>query len=75
MMSDNITAVSTVSHMGTGHSQYCNRVARDIWLWAITKNVWLSAAHILGKINCDADSVYRQLDNSMEWMLQATCFL
>ena len=75
IMSDNITTVSAITHMGTSHSRHCNSIARDIWLWAMNKNIWLSAAHIPGKINYEADRASRRHDHSMEWMLQRSLFL
>ena len=31
LMTDNTTAVSTINHMGTCHSDVCNTIGKDIW--------------------------------------------
>ena len=49
------TAVSYINKMGGGgggtHSLSCNKVTQDIWDWAISRNIWLSAAYIPGDTN------------------------
>lgn len=47
--SDDNTAVNYINSMGGTHSIECNSVAKDIWLFCIERNIWLSAAHIPGK--------------------------
>ena len=37
--------------MGGTHSLPCNIVAREIWLWAKERNIWLSVNHIAGSAN------------------------
>ena len=51
VMIDNTTTVSTLAHMGTSHSSFCNNLARIIWDWCLDHNIWLSTAHIPGKFN------------------------
>ena len=53
--SDNTTTVSYINSMGGTHSMECNSVAKAIWLFCIERNIWISAAHITGKKNIDAD--------------------
>ena len=55
LMVDNMTAVSYINKMGGTHSKSCNELAREIWLWAKDKNIWLSAEHIAGKENKISD--------------------
>jgi len=43
---DNVTAIAFINNMGDTPSLACNKVAREIWLWCIPKNIWLSATHI-----------------------------
>ena len=49
LMLDNMTAVSYVNKMGGTHSLDCQLVAREIWLWAKERNIWLSPDHIAGR--------------------------
>ena len=74
VMSDNNTAVSYINSMGGCRSLECNSIAKDIWDWAIDKDIWLSAAHIPGSSNIDADQLSRNLNLDLEWMLSAPIF-
>ena len=51
IMCDNTTAVNIINNMGTSHSDSCNSIAKKIWEWCITRDIWLSIAHIPGKNN------------------------
>ena len=53
--SDNITTVNYINSMGGTHTMECNSVAKDIWLFCITRQIWISAAYIPGKENIQAD--------------------
>jgi hypothetical protein len=48
IMSNNITTVSYINEMGGCKSKDCNSLAKDIWLWAVDRNNWLSADHTPG---------------------------
>ena len=72
IMTDNTTAVSTINHMGTCHSDVCNTIGKDIWKWCIDRNIWISAAHIPGKMNVLADMESRRINLGAEWMLNPT---
>ena len=72
--SDNNTAVSYINSMGGCRSLECNSIAKDIWDWAVDKDIWLSAAHIPGSSNIDADQLSRNLNLDLEWMLSAPIF-
>ena len=71
---DNITAVAHVNHMGGSHSLTCNGIARNIWLWCITRNIWISAAHIPGVLNVEADKKSRLFSDQTEWKLLPEVF-
>ena len=43
---DNTTAVSYINCMGGSRSKECNTLARQIWLWCIENQIWVSATHI-----------------------------
>eukprot|EP00794_Sanderia_malayensis_P000864 gene864-158_t len=55
VLSDNTTTVHAINKMGTSHSKNCNQVAKEIWEQAIIKSLWLSATHLPGKHNIEAD--------------------
>lgn len=74
IMTDSITAVSYVNAMGGTHSQPCNEVTKELWLWALQKQIWLSCAHIPGKANVRADTLSRNFRSNTEWMLNKKVF-
>lgn len=39
---------------GCSKSEY-NNLAVSIWDWCISRSIWLSAVHIVGNLNTDAD--------------------
>ena len=71
--SDNSCTVSYLSHMGGIRSEQCNRLAKDIWIWCMNRNIWLSATHVPGSEN-DADSESRKFNENVEWKLNETIF-
>ena len=60
--------------MGGCKSVRCNEVTIEIWNWAIPKNIWLSAAHIPGAENSDADFQSRHLNDNLEWSISNEAF-
>ena len=44
-------------------------MAREIWLWCIEREIWLSACHKSGSMNIEADSGSRVFSTSTEWSL------
>ena len=57
--------------MGTSHSMACNNLVFDIWNWCIPRNIWLSTAHIPGRLNTAADSESRKINSDSEWKLNS----
>ena len=53
--SDNSTTVNYINAMGCTLSRECNSIAKYIWQWCIDKQIWLTAAHIPGVKNVEAD--------------------
>lgn len=71
---DNTTAVAVINHMGTSHSGHLNKLCKEIWDWCIARNLWISAGHIAGKANVEADLESRQNQTMTEWMLNTSLF-
>ena len=71
---DNTTAVTYINNMGGNKSIDCNRVARQLWLWCIKHNIWVSAVHIPGTENIEANRQSRIFDKNAEWSLRDTTF-
>ena len=55
---DNMTSVTYISKQG-GKKPFLNHIAHDIWQWAIDRDIWLSAAHMLGVLNQTAEKASR----------------
>ena len=71
---DKVTAVSYINNMGGTHSLMCNKLAKDIWIWCRSNNIWLSATHIPGITNVEADRASRKFKDSSEWQLDPSVF-
>ena len=74
LMLDNMTAVPYVNKGGGTHSLACNLVARDLWLWAKERNIWLSADHIAGCENVVTDFKSRNFKENTECRLSPAVF-
>lgn len=72
--SDNSCTVSYLSHMGGIRSEQCNTLAKEIWIWCMNRNIWLSATHVPGSEN-DADFESRNFNENVEWKLNETIFI
>ena len=69
VMSDNITAVSYVNNKGGINSEFCNKIAKELWVWCTSQNIRLSAAHIPETQNTETDSFSRNFSKTIEWKL------
>jgi len=74
VMVDNMTALSDINHMGTSSSEKRNDLAKEIWLWCAQRNIWLTAVHIPGVENVEADRQSRRSHSQLEWTLDRTIF-
>ena len=74
VMIDNTTAVAYVNNMGGTKSGQCNKEVRSIWDWCESKSIWLSAAHIPGKLNVQADFHSCNFTQNKEWALSDNIF-
>ena len=55
--------------MGGSHSVICNSLAREMWFWCIDRNLWISAAYLLGSSNMAADKASHVFCDKTEWKL------
>ena len=74
IMCDNITAISYINNMGGIKSKTCNNIAINIWNFAVENKFWISAAHIPGINNKEADKQSRIVDDATEWQLNPNIF-
>ena len=66
---DNTTSVAYINSMGGTKSVDCNDMARSIWKWCIERDIWITAAHLPGKQNVEADERSRKFNDRTEWKL------
>ena len=57
--------------MGTSHSESGNRLTFTVWEWCRKRGVWISAAHIPGVLNTEADEESRKINSDSEWKLDS----
>ena len=69
VLTDNTCAVSYINNFDGCRSRTCNIVTRDIWMWALERNNWLTVAHLAGKYNTSADVLSRNINQDSEWKL------
>lgn len=74
ILSDNTTAVCYINSQGGTKSPTCNDITCDIWSWCIENNTWLTASHIPGIQNTDADRESRKFNERTEWQLNPDIF-
>ena len=65
---DNTTALAYINNMGGSKSKELNQLAVQIWEWCISRNIWLTAVHIPGRLNTGADEKSRVFSDNHEWM-------
>ena len=71
---DNTTALAYINNMGGSRSKELNQLTVQIWGWCISRNIWLSAVHIPGRLNTGADEKSRVFSDNHEWMLNKHSF-
>ena len=71
---DNTTAVSHINNMGGVRTLPCNYLTQQLILWCKHRNIWISACHIAGKDNVDADDLSRNINDKIEWALDQASF-
>ena len=71
---DNTTAVACINRMAsTKHMLMA--LTREIWLWALQRNINLSAEFLPGRLNTIADEQSRVVENlDAEWMVYPSIF-
>ena len=52
----------------------CNAITRNLWLWCISRNMWIKALHLPGSDNIAADKQSRTTGLETEWSVSSTVF-
>ena len=66
---DNTSAVAYVNRLGGTRSLVLSNLALDLWEWALSQNIFLSAEHLAGRMNVMADWQSRHFTDSSNWRL------
>jgi hypothetical protein len=73
ILTDNITSAAYINFQG-GPSQELTDVARAIWDHALQNNIGISAKHLAGSLNLEADWLSRLPVSPSEWKLNPRLF-
>ena len=66
LMLDNTNTIAWVKNMGTSRSESGNQLTFTVWGWCRERGIWLSAAHIPGVLNTEADEESRKVNTDTE---------
>ena len=75
LKSDNSTTVCYLNAMGGTKSPLCNKLAKSVWMCCVQNEIWLTACHLPGVLNFEADKSSRQFNERIEWQLKPGIFL
>ena len=71
---DNSTAVAYVNKRGRTKSSTLAELAVELWAVCHQNNIWITAQHLPGTQNVDADWASRQFNERTEWTLDKSIF-
>ncbi|KAK3099298.1 hypothetical protein FSP39_002298 [Pinctada imbricata] len=71
---DNRSSVAYINRMGGTKSDTLSDLAKEIWQWALSKNINISAVHIAGLTNIRADHASRHWEDPSDWALRKDLF-
>ena len=69
LVTDNTCSMYCIRRQGSSKEKL-NDVAREIWLFAKARNLFLSSMHLAGKLNVESDRESRVFDETTEWSLR-----
>ena len=71
---DNTTAVAYVNRRGGTQSPSLSLLALELWSFLLTQGSWVTARHLPGVLNVEADAASREFNTRTEWMLRQDVF-
>ena len=74
ILSDNTATVGAINNMGSSKSWDLNDTVFSIWDWTLEQDNWITASHIAGVLNTEADLESRRTADHTEWMLDRDTF-
>lgn len=74
ILMDNSTAVAYINKKGGTRSSQLAALALEIWAYCLSRHIWITAKHLPGQLNMEADYASRHFNNRTEWMLNHSIF-
>jgi hypothetical protein len=74
LLMDNSTAVAYVNRRGGTRSSMLAKLALEIWTVCHKNAIWITAEHLPGSKNVDADWASRHFNERIEWTLDKNIF-
>ena len=71
---DNTSAVAYINNLGGTVSPQLTSLARSLWLWALQRDISLTAQHIPSVSNLAADTESRTMRDRTDWKLSPAVF-
>ena len=71
---DNTATVGAINNMGSSKSLSLHREIKEIWDWTLEQRNWITASHIPGVLNVEADAESRKNETRTEWKLNSELF-
>ena len=73
IQTDNTTTVACLQNMGNMKSAL-HKLTKQVWMWCMTRNIWISASRLPGHLNLLADHESRNFNLDTEWSLDPKVF-
>ena len=74
VLTDNSAAVACINKFGTSRWQEYDSIPKEIWHWTSDSSIRLSAKHLPGIQNTEADFEYQEHEIHTEWELNESVF-
>ena len=71
---DNTTAISYINRMGGIRFKLLSKLAKEIWKWCESREIWVFASYISSKDNVSADAESRRLEPETEFEISDEAF-
>ena len=71
---DNTTAVAYINNQGGTVSRDLLLLAKDLWMWALVRDIHIKAQHLPGVFDSLADSDSRSMKDQSDWRLDPAIF-
>ena len=74
LLIDNMTAVAYIDKKGGTRSPQLATLAVELWTYCLSRQIWVTAKHLPGLMNSEADHASRNFNTHTEWKLNPEIF-